>query len=174
MSVDYRPVDCDTNQPLPPPPAPGYVSQVVYDDVIEPGWNWFSYSRPYAELIQEGAGVNGSAATCVALSPNGGLSFTCRACGGPGYQPFKNASALSFWIRPNSNSSDPYFSSTPNGIIPPVKVFVLQDGSYGKGDKLYCGNEVYLNSTVGGTCLATSLSWKPCLRGNSMQCAICI
>jgi hypothetical protein len=74
--------------------------------------------------------------------------MTCRACGGPGYQPFAGVSAVSFWIRPNSNSSDPYFSSTPSGQVPPIKLFVLQDGSWGDAGKRYCGNEVYLNTTV--------------------------
>lgn len=52
MTVDYRPVDCDTDQVL--PISPGFVSRVVYDDDIRPGWNWFPYSRVYAELIQGG------------------------------------------------------------------------------------------------------------------------
>lgn len=34
-----------------------------------------------------------------------------------GYQPFKNATALEFWIRSNSNSTDPFFSSTPSGEV---------------------------------------------------------
>ncbi len=54
MSIDYRPVDCDTGAPFPPPPAPGYVSSVVYRDQIQPGWNWYPYSAGYFRLKQDG------------------------------------------------------------------------------------------------------------------------
>lgn len=64
-----------------------------------------------------GAGIDGGAATCLQLSPGGGISFLCRECGRPGYQPFANASAISFWIRSNSNSTDPFVSSTPSDQV---------------------------------------------------------
>ncbi|KXZ56876.1 hypothetical protein GPECTOR_1g790 [Gonium pectorale] len=147
MSVDYRPVACDTNQPLPPPPAPGFVSSVVYDEVIRPGWSWFPYSAGYFRLQQQGAGLDGSTGTCVQLSPGGGLSFRCRQCGRPGYQPFAGASGIGFWIRSTSNSSDPLESSTPQGVVPPLKLFVMADGSTGGDEHKYCFNEVYLNTT---------------------------
>lgn len=54
MSIDYRPVDCDTGEPFPPPPAPGFVSSVVYSDQIQPGWNWYPYSAGYFRLQQNG------------------------------------------------------------------------------------------------------------------------
>lgn len=89
--------------------------------------------------------MNGSAATCVQLaSKGGGLSFRCRECGGPGYQPFKDANSLSFWIKPNSGGAD---SATPEGSVPAIKLFVMRDRDDQQG---YCGNEVYLNSLVRG------------------------
>eukprot|EP00198_Chlamydomonas_reinhardtii_P014096 XP_001703433.1 predicted protein [Chlamydomonas reinhardtii] len=98
-----------------------------------------------------GAGLSNDSATCVQLSPGGGLTFRCRACGiTPGYQPFAGASGLSLWIRPNSNSSDPFASSTPNNTLPPLKLFVTsddRDAPNANGTIRYCFNEVYFNST---------------------------
>lgn len=76
--------------------------------------------RPHLTHACAGAGLDGGAATCLQLSPGGGISFLCRECGRPGYQPFANASAISFWIRSNSNSTDPFVSSTPSNQVGPA------------------------------------------------------
>lgn len=53
----------------------------------------------------QGQGLGGSNATCVQLSSvPGGLTFAMRSGNEPGYQPFKGASSLDFWIK-NLNSS---------------------------------------------------------------------
>lgn len=51
--------------------------------------------------------MGGSNATCVSLGPEkaGGLTIACRECSRSGYQPFKGASALEFWIRDQNGSS---------------------------------------------------------------------
>ena len=47
-----------------------------------------------------------SNATCISLGPKqGGITLACRECGQSGYQPFKGASALEFWIRDQNGSS---------------------------------------------------------------------
>lgn len=67
--------------------------------------------------VAAGAGMDGGGATCLQLTPGGKLSFRCRECGRPGYQPFANVTAIDVWVKPNSNSTDPYFSSTPQGEV---------------------------------------------------------
>ena len=100
------------------------------------------------------------------LSPGGGLAFRCRACGTtPGYQPFAGASGLSLWIRPNSNSSDPFASSTPNNALPPLKLFVTSETPEGKR---YCFNEIYFNTGVfpNGTVSGSGLHQPAGVRGS--------
>eukprot|EP00955_Chlamydomonas_euryale_P068049 360002-Chlamydomonas_euryale.AAC.3 len=46
-----------------------------------------------------GIAPSGNGAACVNVAPGGGMSFRCRDCFLPGYQPFKDASAISFWIK---------------------------------------------------------------------------
>jgi hypothetical protein len=71
-----------------------------------------------AAMMRARAGVGpGDGATCVSLSPGGGLSLRCRQCQTPGYRPLKGATALEITLRPNSNSTDPFFSSTPQDQV---------------------------------------------------------
>ena len=63
-----------------------------------------------------GYGVGGSNATCISIGPKaGGLTLACRECSQSGYQPFKGASAIEFWIRDQNGSS----------TIPDVQVGLL-------------------------------------------------
>lgn len=56
--------------------------------------------------VQQGYGIGGSNATCISIGPQaGGLTLACRGCSQSGYQPFKGASALQFWIRDQNGSS---------------------------------------------------------------------
>ena len=56
--------------------------------------------------VPQGYGVGGSNATCISIGPKaGGLTLACRECSQSGYQPFKGASALEFWIRDQNGSS---------------------------------------------------------------------
>lgn len=60
----------------------------------------------FAPLVPQGYGVGGSNATCISIGPKaGGLTLACRECSQSGYQPFKGASALEFWIRDQNGSS---------------------------------------------------------------------
>ena len=71
---------------------------------------WNAYHVP------QGYGVGGSNATCISIGPKaGGLTLACRECSQSGYQPFKGASALEFWIRDQNGSS----------TIPDVQVGLL-------------------------------------------------
>lgn len=48
--IEYRPVDCDTQQPLPTSPA--YMDKsVIYSGGPRPGWSWFPQSASNATLI---------------------------------------------------------------------------------------------------------------------------
>ena len=137
------------SRPSRPPPNPSRYAQqhTEHLDPRGPSASLDSFLPSHA-----GAGLSNDSATCVQLSPGGGLTFRCRACGiTPGYQPFAGASGLSLWIRPNSNSSDPFASSTPNNTLPPLKLFVTsddRDAPNANGTIRYCFNEVYFNSTV--------------------------
>lgn len=70
-------------------------------------------------LMSAALSPSGHGATCVSISPQeaGGLGFHCRQCNKPGYQPFAGTRAVSFWLKPNSGTSDPFVSSTPNGQV---------------------------------------------------------
>lgn len=48
--IEYRPVDCDTQQPLPFSPA--YIDKsTIYRGGPRPGWSWFPQSASDATLI---------------------------------------------------------------------------------------------------------------------------
>jgi hypothetical protein len=69
----------------------------------------------------------------------------CAECDRQGFQPFSGKSSLVFWIRPNSGSTDPFNSSTPEGQVPQLKLFVMQDAG---GNKKYCRNELVLGNST--------------------------
>jgi cullin-associated NEDD8-dissociated protein 1 len=55
MMLEWRPVDCDTQQGVPA----NYIRSTLYDgrskSGIQPGWSWFPYSTSAATLIVPGA-----------------------------------------------------------------------------------------------------------------------
>ena len=117
------------------------MSPTLFGDDVGAGWGWRPYAAKNLRLKARGAGIDGGAATCLSLSQGGALPFVCRNCTKPGYQPFARASRLDFWVRSDTNSSDPYASSTPPGKPPnDVKIFLMADEA-----KQYCGAEVKLS-----------------------------
>ncbi|KAF6253155.1 hypothetical protein COO60DRAFT_1643399 [Scenedesmus sp. NREL 46B-D3] len=143
--VEYRTVDCDSGAPL----AEGYIDRqadmgTIYSGGPRPGWSWFPYSSSDFNLIVSGAATPaGTPSTCLSISPGGGLGFKCRDCYKSGLQPFAGASAISFWIRSNTQSSDPFASSTPPGQAPDLKL-ILQKQETGN----YCASEPSTNTTT--------------------------
>ncbi len=105
--------------------VPGYVNQTLYENSIEPGWEWILYDAKNAFLLAKGQGVNGTNATCATLSKGGAMQFQCKQCSRPGYQPFAKATSLQFDIRSTTKSSDEFASSTPRGKLPPLKLFMM-------------------------------------------------
>lgn len=53
----------------------GYISKTVYDGELKTGWRWQPYNVLETKIAAPGAGVGGEPATCVALNPQGGLTF---------------------------------------------------------------------------------------------------
>ncbi|KAJ9509472.1 hypothetical protein QJQ45_001939 [Haematococcus lacustris] len=117
IMLNYRPVDCTTGTPIPP----NFISPYIYSAVtgIGPGWGWFSYDAQLARLENQGPTPipGGTKSTCVSVAPKGGLSFRCRQCQRPGFQPFAGRTQLRFWIRPDTEDSDPFNTSTPAGEV---------------------------------------------------------
>jgi hypothetical protein len=81
------------------------------------------------QIQAAGEGLDGSTATCLTSSKGGAVVFTVRDGYKPGYQPFAKAERLDFWIKSNTKSSDVYASSTPKGLPPPLKVFLMSVSS---------------------------------------------
>lgn len=48
VQIDFRPVDCETSQPL--QYLPGYVSPAIYHNGIGAGWAWYPYSVHSSQL----------------------------------------------------------------------------------------------------------------------------
>jgi hypothetical protein len=78
-----------------------------------------------AQLRAKGEGLAGGVATCATSSPGGAVVFWMRNGTQPGYQPFKGATSLDFWIKSNTKTNDPYASDTPPGKVPPIKIFLM-------------------------------------------------
>lgn len=72
---------------------------------------------PAAATAPPGIGPYGEDATCVQVAEQGGLSFGCRQCDQPGYQPFANASFISFWLQSDASTDDATQTSTPQGQV---------------------------------------------------------
>ncbi|PNW76515.1 hypothetical protein CHLRE_11g467656v5 [Chlamydomonas reinhardtii] len=132
MMLDIRPVDCGSGAAL--PMSPGYINRdTLYDDMVTTGWSWFPYITPTHNfnVTAPGWGYGGSAAACAEVGPGGGMTWWCRGCNRPGYQPFASASSVSFWVR------DRYHP----GTAPPLKMMIAQ-----QEDDTYCPGEAYLTS----------------------------
>jgi cullin-associated NEDD8-dissociated protein 1 len=145
MKMEFRPVDCVTNEPL--APLPGFVNQTIYDGSaptgLQSGWNWLPYSAKEMVLLASEQGRAGGTAICGSLSEGGGVPFGCRQCTREGYRPFAKARSLQFWIRSNTQSTHPFASSTPPGTLPGLKVFLMNTDQ-----ELYCAKEVVLGRDV--------------------------
>jgi len=64
MMLDFRPVDCATQQPL--TFLPGFANQTIYGDRLESGWSFEPYRQSYSSFWSPAAGVDGRNATCQA------------------------------------------------------------------------------------------------------------
>jgi hypothetical protein len=99
---------------------------------------------------------SGNAATCITLTPDGGVNFFCRECARSGYRPFDGAKALSFWIRNGNGGSAADLR---------LKMFI-------RGQKNnYCGSEPRLS---GLSPAQTSGDWSKFvipLTGGGFQCS---
>ena len=73
---------------------------------------------------------------CASLLPGGGIRFACRGCQNPGYQPFLNATHVSFRVK--ADNSVMKFPSTPAGSVPPLKAYLIRAGT-GGAEENYCG-----------------------------------
>lgn len=163
MPIRFRPVDCETKRPLVvdsknptapttnPDPAtattsltPGYISKdLVYEKGLRPGWTMFTWLNGYQLLSVHGAAEAPTAPpkkkespACASLLPGGGIRFACRGCQNPGYQPFLNATHVSFRVKAdNSVMKSP---STPAGSVPPLKAYLIRAGT-GGAEENYCG-----------------------------------
>jgi cullin-associated NEDD8-dissociated protein 1 len=136
MSIEYRPIDCDSKQPSPNPLGAGYVSKTIYagGGSPQPGWTWQTWKPGYQLFSEKGAGSQGDAAACASLYPGGGMRFVCRGCEKSGLQPFRGASAVSFKVK--ADASVLQLSASPAGSIPPLKVYLIR-GSDSK--ESFCG-----------------------------------
>lgn len=132
MMLNIRPVDCSSGAAL--PLDPGYINrETLYDEMVTPGWSWFPYFTPTHNfnVTAPGWGYQGSTAACAEIAPGGGMTWWCRGCYRPGYQPFAGASSVSFWTRDRNKP----------GNTPPMKVTIGQ-----QENSIYCDSEVSLNS----------------------------
>ncbi|KAG2488344.1 hypothetical protein HYH03_013034 [Edaphochlamys debaryana] len=132
MMLDIRPVACDSGAAL--QYLPGYIERnTLYGDMVGTGWSWFPYETPTQNfnVTAAGWGLSGTTAACAEIAPSGGMTWWCRSCYKEGYQPFWDASAVTFWIR---NRFQP-------GTTLPLKVVVAQ-----QEDDTYCPGEAYLTA----------------------------
>ncbi len=96
------------------------------------------------------------------------MSFNCRNCSDPGYQPFSKAKAIEFWIKQDdilkigqarchldvrhvgsylhSFSISQSLTPSPSLQVPNLKVFLLRE----EEPKQYCGHEPKLQGGGGG------------------------
>ncbi|KAL3160371.1 hypothetical protein ABBQ32_010699 [Trebouxia sp. C0010 RCD-2024] len=156
MMVDFRPVDCRTHEPL--VFLPGFVNVTIYSDQVETGWNFGPYFEHSADFWRQGAGLNGSNATCVNVATarsygqdkdgGGGLGFTSVNGTNPGYQPFADKNTLDFWVKSNSTGpGDEHEAAYPKGSLPNLTVYL--GNSEGQ---TFCANSLMLTQlTPAGT-----------------------
>lgn len=163
MPIRFRPVDCDTKRPLvvdskspdnpttAPDPAtattaltPGFISKdLVYEKGLRPGWTMFTWLNGYQLLSVHGAAEaptsppkRKESPACASLLPGGGMRFACRGCQAKGYQPFLNATYVSFKVK--ADNAVIKFPSSPPGSIPPLKAYLIRAGT-GGAEENYCG-----------------------------------
>lgn len=53
----------------------GFVNETVYSNGLQTGWSWEPYDQYETILNAPGGGLNGRNGTCVAVGPNGGITF---------------------------------------------------------------------------------------------------
>lgn len=164
MPIRFRPVDCDTKKPFvvlksnPTEPTtnvvdpseattsltPGFISkELVYEKGLRAGWTMFTWLNGYQLLSVHGAAEAPTAPpkkkespACASLLPGGGMRFACRGCQEKGYQPFLNATYVSFRVK--ADNSVMKFPSTPPKSIPPLKAYLIRAGT-GGAEENYCG-----------------------------------
>lgn len=162
MPIRFRPVDCDTKRPLVVDTktgqpstevtetsnnqllTPGFISKdLIYNEGLRPGWTMFTWLNGYQLLSVHGAAEAPNAPpkkkespACASLLPGGGMRFACRGCQYPGYQPFLNATYVSFRVR--ADNAVMRFPSTPPKSIPPLKAYLIRAGT-GGAEENYCG-----------------------------------
>lgn len=93
------------------------------------GWRWNPFFQQYVYFWAEGAGIDGTNATCVSASPGGGLNFGMPNGTNPGFQPFANATTLSMWVTPKIPGPPPGIAAPtvpPTPFPVPLKVPTLQ------------------------------------------------
>ena len=154
MTVQFRPVDCDTRQPL----SQSGLGNKTYGGVLggatgniyaggqpKRGWgvtsykiNWFNYTLPAVGLSSTKPYPGVANASCAQISGAGGLfGFYCAQCRGV----FTDAVRLS--IRDaKQQSGDP-----TGGAVPPLRV-VISKRDYaptGGGGEVYCDNKPQLS-----------------------------
>ncbi len=54
------------------------MDEQIYGDRVNAGWGYRPFGQQYDHFWAQGAGLNGSNATCLSASQGGGIGFTCR------------------------------------------------------------------------------------------------
>lgn len=121
MSLQFRPVDCYTKQPV--DFLPGYINETIYSDSVQTGWGFLPYSTSNKQLQVPGAGIGGSNATCLDVLPQGGLTFEARDSDLPGYQPLSavNATTINFAIK-STTARDIGGLNSGSPAVPPLQL----------------------------------------------------
>ena len=141
MPIQFRPVDCDTREPA-KTFLPGAISKdAIYDAGIRTGWTMYTWLNGYQLFSVAGASKKATPA-CASLLSGGGMRFACRGCEAAGYQPFANATHVSFRVK--ADASVLKFPDSPAGSVPPLKAYLIRGHD---GQENYCG-EVFLKATA--------------------------
>ena len=154
MTIQFRPVDCETRQPLSASTAAnatsggvlGGATSLVYDGDFVRGWAFNSFKVDWANLTLPAggmaAGLSGSSnrnATCVQISGAGGLiGFYCARC----RDVFSDAVRVR--IRPAQQLS----GNPTGGGVPPLQVVVSRreyNSTSGGGGEVYCDKKPTLS-----------------------------
>lgn len=53
----------------------GFVNKTIYSDGLQTGWSWEPYIPFETILNAPGGGLNGRNGTCLAVGPDGGVTF---------------------------------------------------------------------------------------------------
>eukprot|EP00882_Tetradesmus_deserticola_P029331 GHRQ01032846.1.p1 GENE.GHRQ01032846.1~~GHRQ01032846.1.p1 ORF type:complete len:418 (+),score=138.10 GHRQ01032846.1:407-1660(+) len=137
VMLEYRPVNCETGKPL-STFVPGYISKdVIYSNGVKAGWDWFPYFASYKRLAVPGVTPSKTAATCVDLAENGGLSFHVKQGYLPGYQPFAGVTAIQLTLKANPKSNSRDQTATPKNEPVDLKFFL-----HNFETKKFCNSDV--------------------------------